>query len=160
MGLSALQTRSIVPSGPGPVFTEDSRWPASDHIWLFGVQEASQQSQLCSLDEGYSLPRCKDKSLPRWLSGKESPAGVGAEGNVSSIPGSGKILWRRKFNPLQYSCLKNSMDREAKRATVHGLTKNRTEPSDYVYTYTLSSPGCWEELSRIFVTVCFLCCFF
>ena len=99
MGLSALQTRSIILSGSGPVFTEDSRWPASEHIWLFGGQQASQKSQLCSLDEGYSLPRCKDKSLPRWLSGKESPAGVGDEGNVSSIPGSGKILWRRKWQP-------------------------------------------------------------
>ena len=29
-------------------------------------------------------------------------------------------------NPLQYSRLENSMDREAWRATVHGVAKNRT----------------------------------
>ena len=40
--------------------------------------------------------------------------------------------WVRKFpgegdgNPLQYSCLENSMDREAWQATVHGVTKNWT----------------------------------
>ena len=28
--------------------------------------------------------------------------------------------------PLQYSCLENSMDRGAWRATVHGVTKNWT----------------------------------
>ena len=30
-------------------------------------------------------------------------------------------------NPLQYSCLENSMDRGAWRATVHGVTKSRTQ---------------------------------
>ena len=29
-------------------------------------------------------------------------------------------------NPLQYSCLENSMDREAWWATVHGVSKSRT----------------------------------
>ena len=36
------------------------------------------------------------------------------------IPGEGN------GNPLQYSCLENSMDRGAWRATVHGFTKNWT----------------------------------
>ena len=29
-------------------------------------------------------------------------------------------------NPLQYSCLENSMDRGARWATVHGVTKSQT----------------------------------
>ena len=29
-------------------------------------------------------------------------------------------------NPLQYSCLENSMDRGTGRATVHGVAKSRT----------------------------------
>ena len=33
-------------------------------------------------------------------------------------------------NPLQYSCLENSMDREAWWATVHRVSKNRTQLSD------------------------------
>ena len=33
----------------------------------------------------------------------------------------GKIPWRRKYNPLQYSCLENPMDRGAWWATVHGV---------------------------------------
>jgi len=33
-------------------------------------------------------------------------------------------------NPLQYSCLENSVDRGAWWATVHGVTKSRTQLSD------------------------------
>ena len=33
-------------------------------------------------------------------------------------------------NPLQYSCLENSMDRGAWRATVHGVPKSQTQLSD------------------------------
>ena len=34
-----------------------------------------------------------------------------------------KILWRRKWQPTQYSCLGNPMDRGAWWATVHGVAK-------------------------------------
>jgi len=36
-----------------------------------------------------------------------------------SIPGLGRSLGGGHGNPLQYSCLENSMDRGAWRATVH-----------------------------------------
>jgi len=39
------------------------------------------------------------------------------------FPGGGN------FNPLQYSCLKNPMDRGAWWATVHGVTKSQTHLS-------------------------------
>ena len=38
-------------------------------------------------------------------------------------PWVGKIPWRRKWQPHQYSCLENSMDRGAWWATVCGVTK-------------------------------------
>ena len=34
-------------------------------------------------------------------------------------------------NPLQYSCLGNPMDGRAQRATVHGIAKSRTGPSNF-----------------------------
>ena len=50
---------------------------------------------------------------------------------VSLIPGCGKIPpRRRKWQPLQYSCLENPMDRGTWQATVHGVTKSGTELSD------------------------------
>ena len=49
--------------------------------------------------------------LPRWLSGKNPPANAGDEGEVSSITGLGRSPGGEHGNPLQYSCLENSMDR-------------------------------------------------
>ena len=37
------------------------------------------------------------------------------------IPGLGRYLREGNSNPLQYSCLENSMDRGAWQATVHGV---------------------------------------
>ena len=39
------------------------------------------------------------------------------------IPGSGRFPGEGNGNPLQYSCLGNPMDREAWRASVHGVAK-------------------------------------
>ena len=46
------------------------------------------------------------------------------------IPGSGRSHREENGNPLQYSCLKNPMDREAWWATVHGVTKSGTQLSN------------------------------
>ena len=42
-------------------------------------------------------------------------------------------------NPLQYSCLENSMDGGAWWATVHGVSKSRTQLSDFTLTLTRRS---------------------
>jgi len=55
--------------------------------------------------------------------GKESACSVG---DLSSIPGLGRSPGKGNGYPLQYSCLKNSMDRGAWRATVHGVVESET----------------------------------
>ena len=45
-------------------------------------------------------------------------------GDAESIPESGRSPGGGNSNPLQYSCLKNIMDRGAWRATIHGITKS------------------------------------
>ena len=54
---------------------------------------------------------------------KNLPADAGDEGDEGSVAGSGRSLGGGKDNPLQYSSLENPMDREAWRATVHGVAK-------------------------------------
>ena len=49
--------------------------------------------------------------LPRWCSGKESTCQCRKHKRCRLNPWVGKICWRRKCNPLHYSCLENSMDR-------------------------------------------------
>ena len=58
--------------------------------------------------------------LPRWRSGKESPANTGG---AVLIPGLGRFSGEGNGNPVQYSCLKNPIDRRAWWATVHGLQR-------------------------------------
>ena len=63
------------------------------------------------------------KGFPGGLDGKESACN--AE-NLSSIPGSGRSPGEENGNPLQYSCLKNPMDRGAWGTIVHGVAKSKT----------------------------------
>ena len=43
--------------------------------------------------------------------------------DVGSIPGSGRYSGKGNGNPLQYFCLGNPMDREARQAIVHGFAE-------------------------------------
>ena len=59
--------------------------------------------------------------------GKESACNAGDPGLIPVLersPGEGNGY------PLQYSCLENSMDRGAWRATVHGVTNSQTQMCD------------------------------
>ena len=68
-----------------------------------------------------------DSDFPGRSDGKESVCNAGDPG---SIPGSGRFPGEGNGNPLQYSCLENSMGREAWWATVHGVPKIWTQLSD------------------------------
>ena len=50
--------------------------------------------------------------------------------DAGSIPESGRFPGVGNSNPLQYSCLENSVDRGAWRAVVHGVTKSWTQLGD------------------------------
>ena len=65
--------------------------------------------------------------LPSSSNGKE-PAG--SVGDLSSVPGLGRSPGEGHGNPLQYSCPENPIDRGAWQATVHGVTKSRTQLND------------------------------
>ena len=62
--------------------------------------------------------------LPWGLSGKESTLKTGDSGDEGSIPRSGSSPGEGHGNPLQYSCLKNPMDRGGWQATVHRLAES------------------------------------
>ena len=51
---------------------------------------------------------------------------AGNTGDSVSIPGSGRSPGEGNGNPLQYSCLENSMDRGAWLGIVHGVTESDT----------------------------------
>ena len=57
---------------------------------------------------------------------KNLPANAGDIKDAGSIPSSlqGRPPGGGHGNPLQYSCLENSMDREAWQATIHRVAKS------------------------------------
>ena len=66
--------------------------------------------------------------LPRGHSGiKNLPANAGDTGDSGLISGSGRSPGVGNGNPLQYSCLKNPMDRRALWVTVPGVAKSPTQ---------------------------------
>ena len=64
---------------------------------------------------------------PWWLRRKESACNPGDLGSVSGL---GRSPGEEHGNPLQYSCLQDSVDRGALWATVHGVAELDTR-SDY-----------------------------
>ena len=60
------------------------------------------------------------------LIGSDNKESACNEGDLGSIPGSGKSPGEGNGYPLQYSCWENSMDRGACQTTVLGVPKNQT----------------------------------
>ena len=65
------------------------------------------------------------KGFPGGTVVKNLPTNAEDTRDADSIPGWGRLPGVENSNPLQYSCLENSMDRGALRATVHGVTKSQ-----------------------------------
>ena len=66
---------------------------------------------------------------------KNPPADAGDTG---LIPGSGGSPAGGNGDPLQYSCLENSMDRGVSKAAVHMVAKNQTRLTTHTHMHTHS----------------------
>ena len=82
--------------------------------------------------------------------GKESACNAG---DLGLIPGLARSSRKGNGNPLQYSCLKNPMDRGAWWPTGYGVTKSQTWLSDshthtHTHTHTLNDNG-GERVSEL-----------
>ena len=92
------------------------------------------------------LTWCKASRVARVV--QNLPANVGVAEGSGLIPGSGRSPGIENGNPLQNSCLDNSMGRGAWWATVHGVTKNQTWLSDWAHRHTHTS---WCENVKYFL---------
>ena len=73
---------------------------------------------------------------------KNQPPNTGNTSNVGSVPGSGRSSAGANGNPLQYSCLENSMDRGGWQTTAHGISKSQAWLRDQHFYYFLYK---WES---------------
>jgi len=62
--------------------------------------------------------------LTSYRGGSDSKESACKTGNLGFIPGSGKFPGEGNDNPLQYSCLENSMNKGVLWAIVHGVVKD------------------------------------
>ena len=71
-------------------------------------------------------------SFPSGSVGKESAYNPR---DLGSIPRLGRSPRKENGNPLQFSCLENSMDRGARQATAHGIIKSQTWLCDFHFHF-------------------------
>ena len=67
---------------------------------------------------------------------KNPPANAGDVRDMGLIPGSGRPPGEGNDNPLQYSCLENSMDRGAWWAAIHRIAKESDTTEQLTHTHT------------------------
>ena len=97
---------------------------------------------------GYSPWSCKQLDVTEQLStytytytvfpvawGKESICNAGDARDLGSIPALGRSPREGNGNPLQYSCLKNPMERGACQATVHAVAESTKHTHMHIYVY-------------------------
>ena len=77
------------------------------------------------------------KITPLCIYGSDGKECTCNAGDQASILGLGRSLDTGVAYPLQCSCLENSSDREAWWATVHGVTKSRTQLSQQHFMYSI-----------------------
>ena len=81
--------------------------------------------------------------FPGGSDGKES---AHIEGDPGSIPGLGRSPGEGNGYPLKYSCLKNSVDRGAWRATVYGVAKSWTHRVTNTFTFSKHSETSEQQI--------------
>ena len=74
--------------------------------------------------------------MVQWLKKKKNPPDdVGDARDSGSIPGLGRSPGVGNGNPLQYSCMEESMDREAWQAPVQGVANSWTQLSTHTHMH-------------------------
>ena len=90
------------------------------------------------------------QGLPRGINGKESACNVGGVGLIS---GSGRSPRGGNGNPLQYSCLENSMNRGAWQDRKElDTTEQLTHTHTYAHTHTHTHMSClkvWKVILEV-----------
>ena len=79
--------------------------------------------QRCAVQYSSQWPHVATEHLKRDQSKLRCAANTG---NAGSIPGSGRFPGGGNGNPMQYSYLKNPMDKRVWWDSVHGVTKSWT----------------------------------
>ena len=108
------------------------KWCILESLWSLALSSLFvyvgfilRQALFCVLNSSWGFP-----------GGSDGKASACSAGDPGSIPGLGRSTGEGNGNPLQYSCLENSMDWGAWWATVHGVAKSQTWLSNFTHSLT------------------------
>ena len=130
--LKRLLRKQLIPSSGALIFAVVLQGNSPDLLVQRPAGIVIMTPQDC-IDLHTSTAAIWGSELPWWLSGKESACSAG---ELGSVPGLGRSLGGGNGNPLQYSCLRNPVDRGAWQGTVHGVAKSWTRLSTHTHTHT------------------------
>ena len=108
------------------------RIPGDGGAWwaaIYGVAQSRKWMKWLSSSSS-SSSRILTLGFPGGSVVKNLPVNAG---DTSLIPGLGRCPREGSSHPLQYFCLGNPMNRQGWWATVHKVTKSRTQFSDWVH---------------------------
>jgi len=123
-------------------------FPSPGNLPHPGIEPRSPELQADSL---LSEPPGEPRETIYKQQVKNLPANVG---NQVSIPESGRSPGEGNGNPLQYSCLENSMDRGTGWATIFGVAKSWTRLSNYHFHFQSILGLPWWLSSKEFTCQC------
>ena len=157
------ERKVIFIKGYGVVYSTCEKWlrwekkPVVSRIQAAGkcVHSIIRGNKLCSTQESKSD---RAQGFPGGSVVKNPAANAGDSRDAGSIPGSGRSPGKESGNPLQYSCLGNSMDRGPWQAIVHGVAKNQTRLKrlnnkycqiltsiyEHIYNFLATLHGWWD----------------
>ena len=116
-----------------PIEFSEAVWPCPHLVANLVKLIRTSDLQNCRTINSCGL---KPRELPWWLSGKETSCSAGDDGDMGSIPGSGRSPGVGYSNPLQYPYLENPMDRGAWQASIYRVKKSWTQLSDLHFQVT------------------------
>ena len=130
IGHKAAETTHIISSafGPGTAKERTVQW------WFKkfckrdkSLEDEKHSSQASEVDNDQLRASLKLMGFPDYSDYKQSACNAW---DLGLIPGLGRFPTGGHGNPLQYPCLENPMDRGGCWATVHRVSKSRTQLSD------------------------------
>ena len=134
----------------------DNCWLRLFNFWLFhlpwwsfcSLLSVYQVVSLLSIHKGQQRAFSVPKGFPCDSTGKEPACNVG---DMGSILGLGRSPGEGNCNPLQYSCLENSMDRRVGQAAVHGIAEsNMTVWLTFTFFhFRLNKPNLWGSFKKL-----------
>ena len=96
----------------------------------------------------YTMEHYSAMGFPGGMVAKNLPANAWDARDTVSIPRLGRFPGVGNYNTLLPSCLENSMDRGAWRATVHGIPESGLDTTEQVCTH-IARPQKGRKLGRL-----------